>query len=279
MTSRQSILITGCSSGIGLDAALHLDKAGWHVVASCRKLADCTRLTTQYALDTVLIDYEKPETITSGFKAALSLTDGKLDALFNNGAYAIPGAVEDLPTDALRAIFEANFFGWHSLSRQTVALMRRQGYGRIIQNSSVLGFAALRYRGAYNATKFALEGLTDTMRLELKDSPIKLILIEPGPIRTEIRRNSLPHFEKWISVSDSAHKTVYHDQLIPTLIAKDTPKHPLELTPQATSELILHALTIKNPKPRYRVTWATSFMMIAKRLLPSRWMDRLSARI
>ena len=279
MQSNKSILITGCSSGIGRDAALRLKKEGWNVVAACRKEVDCTTLMQTYGLHTVLIDYEKPETIMRGFEAALSLTNNRLDALFNNGAYAIPGAVEDLPTDGLRAIFEANFFGWHSLTQLAMQVMRKQGYGRIIQNSSVLGFAALKYRGAYNATKFALEGLTDTMRLELRDTQIRLILIEPGPIRTEIRRNSYPHFKKWISASSSAHQHIYERNLIPTLIAKDTPKHPLELMPSAVSDVILHALTTKNPKPRYRITWATTLMMLAKRLLSSRRMDWFSARI
>ena len=156
MQSKKSILITGCSSGIGRDTALRLKKEGWNVVAACRKEVDCITLMQTSGLHTVLIDYEKPETIMRGFEAALSLTNNRLDALFNNGAYAIPGAVEDLPTDGLRAIFEANFFGWHSLTQLAMQVMRKQGYGRIIQNSSVLGFAALKYRGAYNATKFAL---------------------------------------------------------------------------------------------------------------------------
>ena len=277
--TQKTILITGCSSGIGLETALHLQKSGWQVIASCRKDVDCQQMRSQYGFESVRIDYEAPDTIISGFQEALTRTNGRLDALFNNGAYAIPGAVEDLPTEALRQIFEANLFGWHSLTCEAVRHMRKQGSGRIIQNSSVLGFAALKYRGAYNATKFALEGLTDTMRLELRGSPIKLILIEPGPIRTEIRRNSWPHFQKWIKAEGSAHETTYKNQLIPTLVAKDTKKHFLELMPDAAAKIILHALTTNNPKPRYRITWATSFMMLAKRILSSKLMDKLSSRL
>ena len=277
--SQKSILITGCSSGIGLETALHLREAGWQVIASCRSLADCDTLRDTYGFETVRIDYENSDSINAGFSEALSLTNCRLDALFNNGAYAVPGAVEDLPTDALRAIFEANVFGWHSLTCAALKVMRAQGYGRIIQNSSVLGFAALRYRGAYNATKFALEGLTDTMRLELRGSPIQVILIEPGPIRTEIRRNSWPHFQKWISVSKSMHRKTYEAQLIPTLVAKDSKPQFLELMPIAVAKTVNHALTTKRPKARYRITWATSFMMVAKRLLSTALMDKLASRL
>ena len=192
---KKSILITGCSSGIGLDSALTLQKRGWQVFAACRKQADAVRLQQDYGLTTMVLDYEDEASIEAALAEVLSQTGGRLDALFNNGAYAIPGAVEDLPTEALRTIFEANFFGWHHLTRAVLPIMRAQGHGRILQNSSVLGFAAMRYRGAYNATKFALEGLTDTLRLELKNTNIELILIEPGPIRTKIRENSYPHFQ------------------------------------------------------------------------------------
>ena len=164
----KSILITGCSSGIGLDSALAFRDAGWKVIASCRKPADCAMMRDHHKIHSICIDYEDETSIIKGFADALEFTGGHLDVLFNNGAYGIPALVEDLPTDALRAIFEANFFGWHTLSRLAIAQMRKQKQGRIIQNSSVLGFAPLKFRGAYNATKFALEGLTDTMRIEMR---------------------------------------------------------------------------------------------------------------
>ena len=151
MTSR-TILVTGCSSGIGYDCAIGLRAAGWRVFASCRSAEDCARLKSE-GFDSPLIDYERPETIETGLAEVLAATGGTLDALFNNGAYAVPGAVEDLPTEALRAIFEANFFGWHTLTRAVIPVMRAQGHGRIVQNSSVLGFVTMPWRGAYNATK------------------------------------------------------------------------------------------------------------------------------
>ncbi|MGC6517634.1 MAG: SDR family NAD(P)-dependent oxidoreductase [Candidatus Puniceispirillaceae bacterium] len=270
----KTILITGCSSGIGLDSALALQARGWQVFATCRRQADCDRLQTDFGLTSFVLDYEVPQTITKAVEQALSLSGGTIDALFNNGAYAIPGATEDVPTDAMRAIFEANVFGWHELTRQILPYMRCQGRGRILQNSSVLGFAAMRYRGPYNATKFAIEGLTDTMRLELQGSGVDIILIEPGPIRTKIRENSYPHFTKWISPKGSAHEAVYRKALIPRLAAKETKKDMFELEPEAVTKVVIHALESRRPKLRYRVTWATTFMMIAKRILSTRLMDR-----
>lgn len=274
----QSILITGCSSGIGLDAALTLSQRGWRVFASCRNKADVARMTDEFGLESVLIDYEDQDTIEAGFQEVLAATGGRLDALFNNGAYAIPGAVEDLPTAALRQIFEANFFGWHHLTRLALPVMRAQGHGRILQNSSVLGFAALRYRGAYNATKFALEGLTDTIRLETDHPHIHFSLIEPGPIRTKIRENSVPHFKKWITVKGSAHEQLYEKALIPRLTAINPPKDMFELEADAVTKDVIHALESPRPRIRYRITTATKLMMIAKRLLSSRQMDKLAHR-
>ena len=246
--------------------------------AACRKQEDAVRLQQDYGLTTMVLDYEDEASIEAALAEVLSQTGGRLDALFNNGAYAIPGAVEDLPTEALRTIFEANFFGWHHLTRAVLPIMRAQGHGRILQNSSVLGFAAMRYRGAYNATKFALEGLSDTLRLELKNTNIELILIEPGPIRTKIRENSYPHFQKWIDAENGAHKVVYRKALIPRLTAVNPPRDSFELMPDAVTKDVVHALEADRPKLRYRVTWATTFMMIFKRLLPTRLLDKIAIR-
>ena len=183
----KSILITGCSSGIGYDAAFGLKEAGWRVFASCRSEKDCNRLS-KMGLETVQLDYANESSINAALQEVLEKTDGTLDALFNNGAFASPGAVEDLPTEALKQIFETNVFGYHELTRKVIPVMRRQGYGRIVNCSSVLGFVTLPWRGAYNASKFALEGLTHTLRIEMRDTPIKVILIEPGPITSDIRK-------------------------------------------------------------------------------------------
>ena len=272
----KTILITGCSSGIGLDCAIELQKRGWQVFATCRKQADCARLEAEHELVSFVLDYEKPETIKSGLDQALALADDGIEVLFNNGAYAITAAGEDVPVAAMRAIFESNFFGWHDLNCQIIPHMRARGQGRILQNSSILGFAAMRYRGAYNATKFAIEGLTDTMRMELKGSGVEMILIEPGPIRTKIRENAYENFKKWITVEGSAHEALYRKILIPRLSAVSPKKDPFELGVEAVTKAVIHAVEAKRPKLRYRITWATKLMMVVKRLLPTRLMDKVA---
>ncbi len=274
---QKSILITGCSSGIGEHAAYALKKRGWRVFASCRKAEDCARFQAD-GFDAPLIDYANPATIESGLADVLTATGGTLDALFNNGAYGIPGAVEDLPTDALRAIFETNVFGYHDLTRRVIPVMRAQGHGRIIQNSSVLGFVVLRWRGAYNATKFALEGLTDTLRLEMRDTPIHVILIEPGPITTKIRENSIPHFEKWIDWEASPRADQYRTGLRKRLYTNSGPD-AFELPCDAVTKKLIHALEATNPRPRYFVTTPTYVMNLLKRVLPTRMLDWVSAKV
>lgn len=272
MTER-TILITGCSSGIGYDAAHTLRDRGWTVFASCKKDRDCARLADE-GFVSPRIDYTDPTSIERGLAEVLDATGGTLGALFNNGAHAIPGAVEDLPTDALRANFEANFFGWHELTRRVIPVMRAQGHGRIVQNSSVLGFVTLRWRASYVSTKFALEGLTDTLRIEMADTPIHVILIEPGPITTRIRENSIPHFAKWIDWRASARAPQYEKQLLNRLY-EDRGPDKFELPPSAVTKKLVHALEASKPRPRYYVTTPTYIMGIARRVLPTRWLDAL----
>lgn len=274
--TQKSILITGCSSGIGYDAAHGMRDAGWRVFASCRTAEDCTRLQAE-GFESPRIDYADTDSILIGLAKTLEATGGTLDAVFNNGAYAIPGAVEDLPTNALRAIFEANFFGWHELTRAVIPVMRAQGHGRIVQCSSVLGFVGAPWRGAYNATKHALEGLTDTLRIDLRDSPIDVVLIEPGPITSKIRANSIPHFEHWIDWESSARADQYREKLMKRLYSSAGPD-PFELPPSAVTKKLLKAVTASRPKPRYYVTLPTHLMGTLKRLLPTRWLDYVIAR-
>ena len=275
--AERSILITGCSSGIGHDAAHTLGRRGWRVFATCRKASDCRRLEEE-GLESFVLDNEDEASIGRAVDECLDRTGGTLDALFNNGAYAIPGAVEDLPRDALRANFEANVFGCMDLISRVVPVMRRQGHGRIVNCSSVLGFVALRFRGSYVATKFALEGLTDTLRLELRDTAIKVILIQPGPIDTRFRVNSLPHFEKWIRWEESALRPVYETKVIPRLQAEEIAPTFGELPPDRVTRKLVHALESRRPKPRYLVTTPTYLLAAFKRVLPTRAMDRLLAR-
>lgn len=267
----RSILITGCSSGIGLDAARTLAKRGWTVFAACRAAEDCARLTEEGFVSPRL-DYAASDTIGSAVETVLSQTGGTLDAVFNNGAFAVPGLVEDLPTDALRASFEANFFGWHELTRQVLPVMRKQGHGRIVQNSSVLGFAAAPWRGAYNATKFALEGLTDTLRIEMRGSGIHIVLIEPGPITSKFRENAKGQFERWIDWQGSARAGDYA-RAIKRL--DSTGKGRFELPARAVTEALIKALDAPTPRARYRVTTPTTLAMMLKRGLPTRLMDRI----
>lgn len=273
--TQKSILITGCSSGIGLDAARGLRAAGWRVFASCRKAEDCDLLRSE-GFESPRIDYTDPDSIVNGLAETLEATGGTLDALYNNGAYALPGAVEDLPVGALRAIFETNVFGGHELTRLVIPVMRAQGHGRIINCSSVLGFVPMRWRGAYVASKHALEGLTDVLRIEMSDTPIKVILIEPGPIAAKIRQNAIPHFEKWIDWQASARATQYNE--LRSRLYEETGPDRFELPPSAVTKKILHALTAPRPKPRYYVTKPTYLMGFLRRVLPTRLLDAVILR-
>lgn len=272
----KTILITGCSSGIGYDAAHGLRDAGWRVFASCRKPEDCDRLRAE-GFESPQLDYADPASIARALDEVLQATGGTMDALFNNGAYACPGANEDLPTDALRAIFETNVFGWHELTRRVIPVMRAQGHGRIINNSSVLGLVVAPWRSAYSASKFALEALTDTLRIEMRDTPLHIITIEPGPVTSKIRENAIPHFERWIDWENSPRAEQYRAQLNKRLYQDNGPDK-FELPASAVTAKLLHALTSPRPKPRYYVTTPTYLMGALRRVLPTRTMDWLTAK-
>jgi NAD(P)-dependent dehydrogenase (short-subunit alcohol dehydrogenase family) len=274
--SERSILITGCSSGIGLDAARGLKARGWRVFATCRKDADCERLRAE-GLESFQMDYADEESIAAAVSEVKLRTGGTLDALFNNGAFACPGAVEDLPRGALREIFEVNLFGYHDLARRVIPMMRAQGHGRIVNCSSVLGLVGMTWRGAYVATKFAMEGLTDVLRIEMKGTGIEVILIEPGPIATKIRENAIPHFEKWVDWQASARAEQYVS-LRGRLYDKKVKKDVFELGPEAVTAKLVRALEDRRPRPRYYVTTPTYLMGLARRVLPTRALDWLIAK-
>ncbi len=274
----KSILITGCSSGIGHDAAHGLARRGWRVLATCRKPEDCARLQDE-GLESFALDLADEASVAAGASEALSRTGGTLDALFNNGAFASPGLVEDVPRGAYRAIFETNLFGQFDLIRQLLPAMRAQGHGRIVNNSSILGFLALRFRGPYVATKFAMEGLSDTLRLELHGSGIHVILIQPGPIASLIRRNAIPHFERWIDWQASARRDFYEKAAMPRLYATGGKKDRFELPASAVTEVLVRALEAPRPRPRYRVTTPTRVSAVVRRLLSTRAMDNLARRV
>ena len=269
--SEKKILITGCSSGIGYHAAHGLRARGWRVFASCRAQADCDRLRGE-GFEAPRIDYSDEASIESGMLEVLDATGGRLDALFNNGAYACPGLVEDLPRGALREIFEANVFGWHDLTRRVIPVMRAQGHGRIVQNSSVLGLVAIGWRGAYVSTKFAIEGLTDTLRIEMRDTGIHVSLIEPGPVTSKIRENARAPFERWLDWENSVRSDEYRDKLRPRLYG-DYSKDRFELPPDAVTKKLIHALEAQRPRARYYVTTPTHLMGTLRRVLPTRALD------
>ncbi|MEX0971149.1 MAG: SDR family NAD(P)-dependent oxidoreductase [Paracoccaceae bacterium] len=273
----KSILITGCSSGIGYDAAHALAKRGWRVFATCRQQKDADRLVNE-GLEALSLDYADAAGMKATVTEIFARTGGRLDALFNNGAYAIPGAVEDLPREAMRAIFEVNLFGQFELIRHVLPAMKAQGSGRIINCSSVLGIVALRMRGAYIGTKFAMEGMTDALRFENHASPIHFSLIEPGPIATRIRENAIPHFERWIDWEGSAHREIYATELRPRLYAPSARKDRFELQPSAVTAKLVHALESRKPRARYFVTTPTYFARFAKRFMPDAWSDALFRR-
>lgn len=274
--AQKSVLITGSSSGIGYAAAHGLRAAGWRVFAACRAAEDCARLRSE-GFDSPLIDYQDDASILAGLDEVRKATGGTLDALYNNGAFGTPSAVEDLPTDALRANFEANFFGWHTLTRAVIPIMRAQGHGRIVQCSSVLGYVGLPWRAAYNASKFALEGYTDTLRVEMRDTPIHIITIQPGPITSDIRVKSIPHFERWIDWEASPRATFYRTKLRKRLY-EDTGPDRFELPADAVVKKLRHALEAPRPRPRYFVTTPTYIMAALRRLLPTRALDWVLAK-
>ena len=274
--SQKSILITGCSSGIGFDAAHGLRAHGWRVFASCRQEKDCARLRAE-GFESPHLDYADEASIEAALSEVLSATGGTLDALYNNGAYATPAALEDLPRAALRENFEVNLFGYHDLARRVIPVMRAQGHGRIVNCSSVLGLAVLRWRGAYNATKFALEGLTDTLRLEMRDTPIHVILLEPGPITSNIRVNSIPPFEKWIDWEHSPRAEQYRTGLLKRLYHKRGPDR-FELPAATVTAKLIRALESPRPRARYLITTPTYLMWYLRRILPTRTLDWLLAK-
>jgi NAD(P)-dependent dehydrogenase (short-subunit alcohol dehydrogenase family) len=275
MQQQRSILITGCSSGIGYTCAHGLKMRGWQVIASARQVEDVERLRSE-GLSAVQLDLSDSDSLASGLEAALSLTNGRLDALFNNGAYGQPGAVEDLTTETLRAQFETNLFGWHELTRRLIPLMRAQGHGRIVQNSSVLGLVALPFRGAYVASKFALEGWADCLRLECRDLPIHVSLIQPGPIATRFNVNALDQYRHWIDAGASTRAAELRS--IEGRYTEDRTPSRFELPPAAVAAKVVHALEARRPRARYRVTTPTFIAEIIRRLAPGGVRDWIMAR-
>ncbi|MBV5309013.1 MAG: SDR family oxidoreductase [Chromatium okenii] len=269
-TMPRSILITGCSSGIGLHCARGLAQRGWQVIASARRAESVAQLQRE-GFTAIALDLDDSASIRAGVAETLALTGGRLDALFNNGAYGQPGAVEDVRREVLRAQLETNLLGTHELTCLVIPFMRQQGFGRIVHNSSVLGFMPLAYRGAYVASKYALEGLTDTLRLELRGSGISVSLIEPGPILSQFRANAHRAFLANIDREHSVHRAAY--ERAEARLTKPGPAQPFTLPPEAVLQKLIHALESPRPRSRYAVTVPTHLFAVLKRLLPTSALD------
>ena len=268
------IIVTGASSGIGAYCAHALHRDGWTVFATARRPEDIAVLRAE-GLEAFYLDYREPDSIAELVERVLERTEGRLEALFNNGAHSQPGAVEDLPVDALRQQFEANFFGWHDLTRRIVPVMRAQGHGRIVHCSSILGLTPALWRGAYVASKHALEGLMLTLRMELDGSGIHVSLIEPGPIRSRIAPNALPWFERYVDHKHSVHRDAYRAQL--ARMQGGGSKSRLKLEPDAVYAVLRHALLSAKPRPHYVVTLPAKIGVALKRVLPARLLYRVLA--
>ena len=272
---QKTILITGCSTGIGYCVAKGLKRRGYRVIATARRKESVEQLIDE-GFESLRLDLADSESIQQAFNEVKQLCDGTLYGLFNNGAFGLPAAVEDLSRKNLSYQFETNVFGWLELTNLVIPLMRQQGYGRIIQNSSVLGFVAMPFRGAYNASKYAIEGLSDTLRLELKDTNIYVSLIEPGPIISQFRANSVKALQENIDIDNSVHREKYLAVL--ERLNKKGPAAPFTLPPEAVLKRVIAALESKKPKPRYYVTFPTYLFAFLKRTLSHRQLDAILAK-
>ncbi|MEM8844958.1 MAG: SDR family NAD(P)-dependent oxidoreductase [Pseudomonadota bacterium] len=273
---QKAVLITGCSSGIGYQTAKDLQMRGYDVIATARKQEDVKKLNSE-GLFSLQLDLSDSNSIKEAFAKTLGHTNGTLYGLFNNGAYGQAGAVEDLSRETIKQQFETNVFGWIELTNLAIPIMRSQGAGRIIYNSSILGLIALKFRGAYNASKFAIEGFADTLRLELNNTKIFISLIEPGPIESKFRQNSYEIYMRTIDRNNSAFKDDYF--IAEQRLQKQGAAVPFTLPAEAVSKKVLHALESNKPKPRYYVTFPTYLFAYLKRFLPHRILDKILIKI
>ena len=270
MKSIKTVLVTGCSSGIGLCCAHELKNTGYRVFATARK-ADDVKYLKQQGFESLALDLADSGSIHMALDSILERTNGQLYALFNNGAYGQPGAVEDLSREVLIEQFQTNVFGTQELTNRLIPVMRRQGYGRIVYNGSVLGIISLPFRGAYNASKYALEGLTDTLRLELHGSGIFISIIEPGPITSNFRKNAFIKYQQHINKEQSFFQQTYAG--MEARLKKQGPAAPFTLPPEAVFKKLKHALESNNPQAHYYVTFPTYLFGTLKRVLPAKGLD------
>lgn len=267
----KNILITGCSSGIGYVSAKGLKDRGYNVITTARKVEDVDKLKAE-GFACLLLDYADTHSVQQCAAELHDLIGTDLYGVFHNGAYGQPGAVEDLSRETLEKQFAANVFGWMELNNLLIPQMRKNNSGRIIFNSSVLGLVSLPFRGAYNASKYAIEGFADTLRLELSDTNIRVCLVEPGPIESRFRPNALQAMKDNIDMESSVHRTRYKQVL--KRLAKEGHVDQFTLPADAVLDKVILCLEKTHPKPHYYVTKPTYIMGYLKRLLPTKLMDK-----
>jgi NAD(P)-dependent dehydrogenase (short-subunit alcohol dehydrogenase family) len=273
---KRSILITGCSTGIGLAAARTLKARGWRVLATARKPKDLERLRATEGLEAIACELSDPASIARCAEEALARTGGQLDALYNNAAYGLIGAMEDVTPAQLRSCLEVNVIAVHDLTRRVIPAMRAQGHGRIVMCSSVLGLVAGPYRGPYCASKYALEAMSDALRLELRPAGIHVSLIEPGPIESEFLATTLAVFQASVDPETSPHRDYYRRRLSQMQSGASA---RFKLGPEAVVEKLIHALESPRPRARYKIGLPTRAAALLKRALPDVLMDPVLRRM
>ncbi len=275
MTDTRSILITGTSSGIGYEAARQLKGRGWRVLATARKPEDRARIEADLGVETIALELSDIASIGAAADEALKRTDGKLTAVYNNAAYGVIGAMEDISADLLRRHFEVNVIGTHELTRRLIPAMRRQGHGRIVTCSSVLGLVSGPYRGPYCATKFAIEAIHDALRLEMAGTGISVSVLQPGPIKSSFMGSTLATFRASVDVANSPHRAEYEKRM--TAMENETASR-FKLGPEAVVAKLIHAVESPRPKARYKISPHTHIISLARRILPMPLVDALMAR-
>jgi NAD(P)-dependent dehydrogenase (short-subunit alcohol dehydrogenase family) len=251
MTDTRSILITGTSSGIGHEAARQLKARGWRVLATARKAEDRARIETELGVETIALELSDLASIGAAADDALQRTGGHLTAVYNNAAYGVIGAMEDISADLLRRHFEVNVIGTHELTRRLIPAMRRQGHGRIVTCSSVLGLVSGPYRGPYCATKFAIEAIHDALRLELAGTGIFVSVLQPGPIKSSFMNSTLATFKGSVDIANSPHRLEYEKRI--AAIENETASR-FKLGPEAVVAKLIHAVESPRPRARYKIS-------------------------
>lgn len=236
------VLITGCSTGIGRDLVQHLSQTGYRVVATARKAETLEDLPAALRLP---LNVAQPDSVNQAVTRTMQKF-GRVDVLVNNAGYALLGAVEETPIEQVQQMFDVNVFGVLRMIRAVTPHMREQGCGRIINISSIAGKLSTPVNGAYSATKFAVEALSDALRLELAPFGIQVVVVEPGSIKTHFDDTAQAHAQAILSNSASPYQPLYRlsDQFAASMRHQAT-------EPEIVSQVIQQAIEAPKPKSRY----------------------------